>query len=102
MDNRGYEIEFTDKAFKELKKILHNLSKKNLVLKLIKDIEYKIRILEYTPQLYPKIEKIDELGRTFRKIILKKYIIFYTIDENKKKLYISHIFYKKSNYFNKL
>lgn len=102
MDTSTNEVEFSDKALKELKKILNDLPQKKLKQKLINDIESKLKILEYAPKLYPKIQKIDGLGRSYRKIVLKKYIIFYTIDENKNKLYISHIFYKKSNYFRKL
>lgn len=70
--------------------------------KLIRQIIPKLQLLEYMPKIYSKIEKSDELKRTYRKMIFKQYIIFYTIDESKKEVYISHIFYKKSNYFNKL
>jgi len=98
MDNKRYTVEFSYKALKELKTILNDLPKKKMGQKLINSIENKAQILEYAPKLYPKIEKSDELGRNFRKIVLNKYILLYTADENKKKIYLSHIFYKKSNY----
>ena len=70
--------------------------------KIFNQIIQKLQQLESMPQLFAKTEQCDELGRRYRKIIIKQYIILYCIDEQKKHIYISHIFYKKSNYFNKL
>ena len=88
MDAKRYTVEFSHKALKELQTILRDLPEKKLVRKLINAIENKVQILEYAPRLYPKIPRMDELGRSFRKIVLKKYIIFYTIDENRNKIEI--------------
>lgn len=69
---------------------------------LLDQIVHKLKQLEDMPQIYAKTEKCDELGRRYRKIIIKQYVILYSIDEQKKQIYLCHIFYKKSNYFSKL
>ena len=34
----------------------------------------------------------------YRRIVIKNYVVLYTIDEEKKIVYISHMYYKKRNY----
>ena len=84
----GYSIEVSNKS-KECYQIFD-------------EILTKLKQLEYMPQLYAKTEKCDELGKIYRKIIIKQYIILYSIDEQENCIYIAHIFYKKSNYLSKL
>ncbi len=46
-----------------------------------------------------KIEKVDdELMRNYRRIVIKNFVVLYTIDEEHKIVYISHMYYGKRNY----
>lgn len=54
--------------------------------------------LAKNPRLYSKIEKKDAFQRVFRKLVVDNYIILYTIDEYKKIIYISHMYYSGRNY----
>lgn len=54
--------------------------------------------LAESPRLYAKIEKKDRMKREFRRIVVDNYIILYTINEDKKTVYISHMYYGKRSY----
>ena len=54
--------------------------------------------LAESPKLYMKIEKKDRRKRDFRRIVIDNYIILYTIDEEKKTVYIAHMYYGRRNY----
>ena len=47
---------------------------------------------------YAEIDKSDELKRIYRKIVIKNFIILYTIDENNSVVYVSHMYYGGRNY----
>lgn len=67
---------------------------------LMRQVEQRIQLLQYTPQLYAKTEKTDELKMVYRKIVIKNYVILYTIDEDKRIVYISHMYYGKTRFLN--
>lgn len=54
--------------------------------------------LEWLPRLYSKIEKKDRLEREYRRMVIKNYVLLYTIDECNKIVYVSHMYYGKQNY----
>lgn len=54
------------------------------------------------PKLYKVIKKDKNLNLEYRCIIIKNYLILYTISENNKTIYIAYIYYGKSNYLFKL
>lgn len=68
----------------------------NLFKKVINEI-YK---LENSPRIHMKVEQQNDLE--YRRMIINNYIILYMIDESKKEVYITNIFYSKSNYRTKL
>ena len=51
------------------------------------------------PYLYREIEKTNRLDFKYHRIVVDNLIILYTIDEEYKKVLISHIFYGKKDYF---
>ena len=106
MDINKYKIVFSPTSKKQFKKIYkhisNNSSEKNVALKLMKEIEDKVKLLEYAPHIHIKIGKKDSKNHEYRRLIVKNYIILYIILEEKKKVRITHIFYNKSDYFNKL
>lgn len=106
MDTDNYRVIITPTAYKEIDKIYIYLTDElyaEIAAKnLMKKIEDKIERLRFIPKLYMEIGKVDELGRKYRRIIVNNYIILYTILENEEIVYISHIYYGRSNYINKL
>ena len=98
-----YEIEFTEDCRDEIREIYRYISKKLIAKKSAKQLMQKIRKiimnLAESPKLYPKINKYDKIKkRCFRKIVIDNYVILYTIDEQKKVIYISHMYYGGKNY----
>lgn len=66
--------------------------------KLFTEVRQRIKELSIFPRMYTTIEKYDETDRVYHKIVVKNYIILYTIDEENKKVFISHMFYSRRNY----
>ena len=62
----------------------------------------EIESLEYNPQRFAIIDnkKIKDLN--VRKLIIKNYIAFYRINDEKKIVNIERILYSKSNWMNKI
>ena len=98
-----YKVEFTDDCRDEIRAIYKYISE-NLVAKpaarrLMQKMKKSIMNLAEFPKLCAKIEKNDRRKREFRKLIVNHYVILYTIDENKKTVYISHMYYGASDYY---
>ena len=97
-----YEIEFTEDSRDEIMEIYEYISK-NLVNKeaakrLMKKMRKNVMDLAKAPEIYVKLEKKDRMKREFRRMEIDNYIILYTIDESKKTIYISHMYYGRRNY----
>ena len=97
-----YEIEFTEEARDEIREIYEYISK-NLVnedaaKRLMGKMRKNIMDLAEVPKIYVAIEKKDRMKREFRRMVVDNFIILYTIDENKKTIYISHMYYGRRNY----
>lgn len=101
MDFKKYKIIFSPIIIKKYKKIYEYISEElqeeKIALKLMKKIMAKINGLEYMPNIYPKtkISKYDSIE--YRKMIIKPFIIIYTIEEQN--VYIHNIFHEKNNYY---
>lgn len=97
-----YEIEFTEDARDEIREIYEYISK-NLVnevaaKRLMRKMRENVMDLAESPKIYAKIEKKDRMKREFRRMVVDNFIVLYTIDENKKTIYISHMYYGRRNY----
>ena len=57
-----------------------------------------ILILEKTPKMFTQIEKFDKTKRQYGRIVIDNYVILYTIDDEKKIIYIAHIYYQRRDY----
>lgn len=99
-----FEVEFTDNCIIEMTEIYeyisNNLKEDNTAKKLMTEATDKILNLANTPELYMKIGKTDKLKREYHRIVVKNYVILYTIDFKKRKVYISHMIYGRKNYLN--
>lgn len=101
-NNQELEVEFTEQCIAELNEIydyISNILKENAAAKrIIERINQRILDLSMFPEQHMKIGKVDILNREYRRIVVKNYIVLYTIDYDNKKIYISHIVYKRRNY----
>ena len=100
--DKTFEVEFTDKCIKEIINIYDYIStelKENrTAIKLISTVNEKILNLKTNPELYMKVGKVDKLKREYHRIVIKNYVILYTVDYNQRKIFISHMIYGKRNY----
>ena len=97
-----YEIEFTEDARDEIRDIYEYISK-NLVVeeaakRLMRKMRQSVMDLAESPKIYMKIEKKDKRKREFRRMVIDNFVVLYTIDENRKTIYISHMYYGRRNY----
>lgn len=101
-----YEIEFTEDCRDEIrdiyKYISENLKAEQAAKRLMKKMRDNVMALAESPEIYVTITKRDKRKRDFRRMVVDNYVILYTIDENKKTIYISHMYYGKRNYMEDL
>lgn len=48
------------------------------------------------------IKRILEIELEYRRLIIKNFVVIYTVSEKEKTVYIVHMFYGRSNYLNLL
>ena len=68
----------------------------------MKKLEEYVSDLSYSPRLYVEIEKYKGTKKVYRRMVVNKYVVLYNIDEEKKKVFIAHMFYGGSDYINKI
>ncbi len=105
MDEK-YEIKLSIKAKDDLKSIVlyikNNLNEPAIANKYAKIIREEIQTLEYLPQKFAVIEDSSVKDLNFRKLIIKNYIAFYRVNEEKKIVNVERILYGASNWINEL
>lgn len=102
--NEPFEVEFTDACIEEMTEIYeyisHNLKEDNIAKRLMTEVIDRVLDLANAPELYMKIGKVDRLKREYHRMVVKNYVILYTIDFEKRKVYISRMIYGRRNYLN--
>ena len=96
-----YKVEFLPVAKQDLREIALYISNElcnptvavNLVEEIIEATE-KLLEFPYSHQVYYPIRP---LKKEYRRIPIKNYMIFYTVDEQKKNVTVSRIIYAKRN-----
>lgn len=103
MENNKYRVVFSKTCQREIKTICEyietKLYAKQASKRLIEKMYKLISNLERYPLMYPKVSNFKNVKLKYRKITVDNYIILYTIRENI--VYISHMYYGKSNYLSK-
>ena len=98
---RKYEVIWLNSFKQELSHIYNYLSKDlnnhSIVKKIHKKILNSLFYLSYYPNIYQKIDH----PKNVRRITIEKYIILYTVDDIKQKVYILHIFHGSQDYLAK-
>ena len=97
-----YKIVFTNDSIEEMDSIYNYISKKlyapNSARRLMAQVEEEIQSLEYMPQKYAVIKRFPEIDMEYRRIVIKNFVVIYTISEKEKIIYIVHMYYGRSNY----
>ena len=103
---KKYKIIYTKECKKEMKKIFNyitiNLNAREQANHLFSIIKQRIKDLELFPDMYIKIDQYNKIKKKYHKMVVKNYIILYTIDDENHKVFISHIFYQRRNYLHLL
>ena len=98
----AYKVEFTNESVEEIKDIYEYISKnliaKNAAQELMKKIRKSKMNLERLPKIYMKVRTKEKGRREFRRIVINNYIVLYTVDEDKRIIYISHMYYERKDY----
>lgn len=98
----NYDIVISEPAEKDLRDILRyiatQLSVPVTAEKMMDAMEEAIAALGLMPQKYPLVndERLADLG--YHKLIVKNYIVFYTIDETLKVVNVERILYAKRDW----
>ena len=99
--NEPFEVEFTNECIEEMIEIYEYISYKlkenNAAKRLMAMVTDKILKLTNMPESYMKIGKNDRLKREYHRMVVKNFVVLYTIDFQKRKVYISRMIYGRRN-----
>lgn len=102
MDAKQYRVIITQTAYMEINKIYNHIKQElyaeNAAKGLMRKVEEEVQKLKYAPKIHIEIEKVDEIERNYRKIVIKNFIILYTINEENKVVFIAHMYYGGRDY----
>ena len=98
-----YRVKLTECFLEEIENICEYISNKlkniDASNRLREKVMYNVLLLENSPKMFGKIEKLDITKRQYRRIVVDNYVVLYTIDEEEKVVYIVHIYYVGQNYY---
>lgn len=101
-----FDVEFTEECIEEMTAIYeyisNNLKENGAAKRLMTEVTNRVLDLEEAPELYMKIGKADRLKREYHRMVVKNYVVLYTIDFEKNKVYVSRMIYGRRNYLNLL
>lgn len=102
MKNMEYKVKFTEKCLEDIEEmcqyIAEKLKEEDVANEFRRKIKDSVKNLSTFPQMYAKTEKFDRVKRNYRKISIDNYVLLYTIDEENKVVYLSHMYYEGRNY----
>ena len=101
-----YSVNITDIAEEEIlstvKYISGELKAPKAANNLLDEIEKHEKILEKTPNIYPKVPDDYLAVKGIRFVIIRNYLMFFTIDENEKKVNVIRFLYGRRDWKNLL
>ncbi len=98
----SYKIEFTQTAKEDLRKIalyiVEESKEISIALQFVEELQNGVEQLKRFPLsgAYPKDRVLRSFG--YRFLVHKDYLTFYTVDEEKKVVYIEAVFNSKKDY----
>ncbi len=103
---KQYKIKFSKDARNDylgiIRYIKYRLLEPDIANKYAKLIKEEIKKLEYDPQRFAIIPPDIIKYNNIRKLIIKKYIVFYRINEDEKIVNIERILYSAANWKDKI
>ena len=97
-----YEVDITEPAENDLRDIVSytsfDLSAPNAALNTLDSIEEAIKKLRIMPKKYPLVtdKRLAALG--YRKLIIKNYIVFFTVNEKPRIVDVERILYMRRDW----
>ena len=105
MDTK-YKLKITPAASRDLENIYeyikNTLSASKAATNIVHEITKKLKSVTSFPYMYELSRDRMLCQKGYRKIVINNYIALYTVDENKKEVVITRIFYGSMNYSNHL
>lgn len=99
-----YNIYVSDSFQKDLMQIVyyinHSLSAPFTAVNFLEIIENTLYDLSLMPHRYVLVSDLYLRKKGFRKCIIKKYILFFTIDEDSKSIHVHRILHSRQNWIN--
>ena len=99
-----YNVYVSDSFQKDLMQIVyyinHSLSAPFTAANFAEIIENTLYDLSLMPHRYVLVSDLYLGKKGFRKCIIKKYILFFTIDEDSKSIYVHRILHSRQNWIN--
>lgn len=98
----NYQVEFTDTAKEDLRSLAYRLAElskdKELAKRFVRELQQSCKMLETFPEsgALPRDRILRSSG--YRFLVFKDYLTFYTIDKEKRFVYIAAVFNGKKDY----
>lgn len=98
----NYQVEFTDTAKEDLRSLAYRLVElskdKELAKRFVRELQQSCKMLETFPEsdALPRDRILRSSG--YRFLVFKDYLTFYTIDKEKRVVYIAAVFNGKKDY----
>lgn len=97
-----YNVEFLPVALTDLidiiKYIRYDLESVSAAEKLLIQIGKMTSVLEQFPYTYQAYVPIRNLNHEYRRAVIGKYLVFYWVDEQEKKVTVARIIYSRRKY----
>ncbi len=104
--NMVYNVQFTEKCLTDIEEACR------YVRKVLKEDEFSVRFrakimnrvkfLAISPEMYAIIPKIRNEKNVYRRIVIDNFVLLYTVDREKKTVYIAHLYYGGKDYIESL
>ena len=103
-NDEPFDVEFTDECIEEMIEIYEYISNQlkedNAAKRLMTEVTDRVLDLANSPELYMKIGKADSLKREYHRMVVKNYVVLYTIEFGKRTVFVSRMIYGRRNYLN--
>jgi len=97
-----YRVDLSDSAEQDIRDIIRYISKELSVPKtaeaMLSTIEKSLDTLSTSPEIHPFVQDETLALSGFRKLIIKNYIAFYTVDDNNHIVNVIRVLYSRRDW----